>query len=71
MITADDGEPFPLSVYFVPLFFTLLFGALLGSCIDSVQYSSDTRYCTILCPGNAESLQFNEDCYCKQPRPEK
>jgi len=38
---------------------------LMGALVGTLPYEENTRDCTIICPGNAESIEWKGSCYCK------
>jgi len=38
---------------------------LMGALFGTLPYEKNTRDCTIVCPGNAESIEWKGTCYCK------
>lgn len=43
----------------------LIAGILLGIKETNSRFDFNNRDCTIACPGNAESIQYKGECYCK------
>ena len=40
-------------------------GFMIGSFVTVSKFQINAYDCTIVCPGNAESIQYKGECYCK------
>lgn len=53
------------AIWAIPIMFCMLIIFVAGMFCGSPKFDFNTRDCTIACPGNAESIQYRGECYCK------